>query len=165
MTTKKAEFRYTWESFLEITRKRKWLNFHSCASLWKRLTWQRKCWIFAVHDRALRYQHENGNGGISIDVQAFGSDWHDTKMAEFSLYMTELFGSYTKRKWLNFHRRAGVWKWLTWQQKCLNFRYTWQSLLEVTRKWKWLNFHRRAGVWKWLTRQRKYWIYPIPEFW
>ena len=61
--------------------------------------------------------------------------------------MTELFGSYPKRKWLNFHRRAGVWKWLTWQQKCLNFRYTWQSLLEVIRKWKWLNFHKRAGVW------------------
>ena len=79
-----------------------------------------------------------------------------TKMAEYLLYMIDPFGITRKQKWLIFHRRAGVWMWLTWYWKWLNFCYAWQSLLGITWKLKWLIFHRRAGVWMWLTWYRKW---------
>ena len=68
-----------WQSLKVPTRNWKWLNFHRHASIWKWLTWQRKWLNFCYSWQSFLEVTRKGNGWISIDVQAFGSDWHDNE--------------------------------------------------------------------------------------
>ena len=179
-------FRCAWQSLKVPKRNWKWLNFHRHASIWKWLTWQRKWLNFCYSWQSFLEVTRKGNGWISIDVQAFGSDWHDNKNVWiFAIHDRAFWKLYENGNgWISINVQAfGTLEVTDKTTKILNLLYT-GILVEtdMTLKIDWL--YAIPELWEKIDltpekfklrytgilggtdmTPKVYWLYAIPKIW